>query len=57
MRRTLGSELARLQALAATHGHVSPAEIAALQAERDALESVISSAGLRVDAVRVGILR
>ena len=55
MHRTLGAETARMLALAARGGHVSGAEVAALHAQRDALESVLRHARLRVDALRIGI--
>ncbi len=57
MHRTLDGELERLQALAARHGHVSQEEIAELQAQQSALHLAISSARLRVDSVRIAVLR
>lgn len=57
MHRTLGPELDRLQALAQLHGHVDPGEITTLEAQRLALEQALMAARLRVDAVRIGIVR
>ena len=57
MHRSLGSELARLNALAPEHGHVGPEEITVLTSQQTDLESAIRNARLRVDAVRVAILR
>jgi ATP-dependent helicase HepA len=57
MHRTLGAELERMRALAELHGHVSAGDIAALEAQRAALETALSTARLRVDAVRVGVAR
>ena len=57
MHRTLGSELARLHDLATRHGHVSEEEITALQSQQTTLENALSQARLRVDAVRIAVVR
>jgi ATP-dependent helicase HepA len=55
--RILGTELKRLESLAATHGTVSNEEITALQSHQTALEKALGQARLRVDALRIGIIR
>ena len=57
MHRILGTELNRLKALAAGHGTVSGEEITALRSQETALEKSLSQARLRVDALRVGVIR
>ncbi len=57
MHRILGTELNRLEALAAAHGTVSGEEITALQSHQTALEKALSQGRLRVDALRVGVIR
>ena len=57
MHRILGTELKRLESLAATHGTVSNEEITALQSHQTALEKALSQGRLRVDALRIGVIR
>ncbi len=57
MHRSLGAELDRLQDLATRHGHVGQDEIRALEAQRESLGRALRTATLRIDAVRVGVLR
>ena len=57
MHRTLGAELDRLKALAFGHGHVSQEEITVLTVQQNNLESAIRNARLRVDAIRIAVLR
>ena len=57
MHSTLGAELDRLSDLATRHGLVGPGEIAALQSQQAALQKALSTARLRVDAVRIGVIR
>jgi ATP-dependent helicase HepA len=49
---TLDGELSRLRALRAVNPAISPAEIAALEAERSALLAALPQSRLRLDAVR-----
>jgi ATP-dependent helicase HepA len=49
---TLDAELARLHALRAVNPSISAAEIATVQAERDALLEALPKSRLRLDAVR-----
>ncbi|WP_110669165.1 RNA polymerase-associated protein RapA [Salinicola halophilus] len=53
MRDTLDVELARLEALSRHNDVVREDELTALREERQALDNVIESASLRLDAVRV----
>ncbi len=57
MHRILGTELNRLEALAAAHGTVNNEEITALQSHQTALKKALVQARLRVDALRVGVIR
>ena len=57
MHRTLGAELDRLHALSTRYGHISHDEIPALIQQRDALEACLSKARLRIDALRVAVVR
>jgi ATP-dependent helicase HepA len=52
VRESLGTEHARLEALQAVNPAVSDAELAAVAAERAALEQALPQARLRLDAVR-----
>jgi len=50
-------ELDRLDALATRHGHISGEEITALRQERSALAAALGTARLRIDALRVAVVR
>jgi ATP-dependent helicase HepA len=53
MRRELDGEIDRLRTLAAVNPNVRPAEIDALESERDALDQALATARLRADSLRL----
>jgi ATP-dependent helicase HepA len=57
MRRHLGHELERLRTLAAVNPGVRPQEIVAVEREMAELGRHLASAQLRLDAVRLILLR
>ncbi|TAN09085.1 MAG: RNA polymerase-associated protein RapA [Rhodanobacteraceae bacterium] len=54
-RRILGARVARLRALAASHASVSADEIAAAEANRDAVLAALATARPRLDAARMAV--
>lgn len=57
MHRLFDADITRLEILSRRHRHPTRGEVLALRDQRDALHLAISNARLRVDAVRVLILR